>query len=538
MHKIYLGSEIMGFVTKNREQMSLIGYSLDDFVEQNAKCRFVVQLVSELNLEAMYSDYSEQGNDAFDPEIMLATWFYGYSEGETSTRKLEQRCQRDLHFIYVSANLRPDHSSLSRFRKRHLNLLTNYFIQIVRLAKEKELAEFKSIAMDGSKIQASASARKSKDSDTLSSYLKAVRKDIAEYMEKCELAENEGADDREEIREKIGHLQRKEKTLLERKAHLAKRKEGIKPEYRERHKINIVEPDALMMDKVNGRKKAPAYNAQISVDTESQLICGNDVVQDRNDHNQFSAQYENVENNLGAEVDREYTTDAGYHSLEQLEYIEENKIKATVVDPYPENRSHTNNVNTVNNPEEILKEKEKFQRADFVFNREGDYYECPAGKKLSFERRYSRSGWRGRTYKAADCRRCSYREKCLPSNNRSGVRRIHRDDREIYAEKMLEKLQSEQSKEKLKIRMTTVEPAFGNIKENLGFRRFRLSGLSQVQGEFNLMCIAHNINKMYILLATILPLLAAYQYLKDQIIVRYKDLLVYLHKNNQMQVIK
>ena len=76
----------MGFVTKNREQMSFIGYSLDDFVEQNAKCRFVVHLVSELDLDALYRDYSEQGNDAFDPEIMLATWFYGYSEGETSTR--------------------------------------------------------------------------------------------------------------------------------------------------------------------------------------------------------------------------------------------------------------------------------------------------------------------------------------------------------------------------------------------------------------------------------------------------------------------
>jgi gas vesicle protein len=89
---------------------------------------------------------------------------------------------------------------------------------MVRLAKEKKLTEFKSIAMDGSKIQASACGKKSKDSDTLSRYLKAVRKDIAEYMEKCELAENEGADDLEEIREKIGQLHKREKTLLERKA--------------------------------------------------------------------------------------------------------------------------------------------------------------------------------------------------------------------------------------------------------------------------------------------------------------------------------
>lgn len=83
--------------------------------------------------------------------------------------------------------------------------------------------------------------------------------------------------------------------------------------------------------------------------------------------------------------------------------------------------------------------------------------------------------------------------------------------------------------------MTTVEPAIGNIKENLGFRRFRLRGLSQVQGEFNLMCIAHNINKMYILLGTILPLFAVYQCFKKQIIFQYKDLLVQIYRNNQIQ---
>jgi len=117
----------MGFITKDRKQLNLIGYCLDDFVEQKAKCRFVVQLVSELNLQALYDQYSDQGNDAFDPEIMLATWFFAYSEGVTSTRKLEGRCKRDLHFIYISANLQPDHSSLSRFRKRHLELICQGF---------------------------------------------------------------------------------------------------------------------------------------------------------------------------------------------------------------------------------------------------------------------------------------------------------------------------------------------------------------------------------------------------------------------------
>ena len=111
----------MGFITTDRNQMHLLGYCLDDFVSTDAKCRFIAKIVSQLDLGKLYDDYSTQGNDAFEPSLMLATWFYAYSEGITSTRKVEAGCKRDLHFIYISGNLQPDHSSLSRFRKRHLN---------------------------------------------------------------------------------------------------------------------------------------------------------------------------------------------------------------------------------------------------------------------------------------------------------------------------------------------------------------------------------------------------------------------------------
>lgn len=488
----------MGFITNNREQISFIGYSLDDFVSQGAKCRFIVELVSELDLRTLYEQYSDQGNDAFDPAAMLAAWFFAYSEGVTSTRKLEARCQRDLHYIYVSANLRPDHSSLSRFRKKHLQLLAEYFLQIVQLAMGRGIADFKSIAMDGSKIQASSSPKRSKDTESLSRYLSEIRKDIAEYMQHCDLwDENDDISALEAVREKVSRLQQLEKTLTERHEQLQNRKGELKAEYRDAHKINITEPDAIMMDKVNGKKKVPAYNAQISIDTETHLICANDVVQDRNDQNQFSKQHEKVEHTVGADTERAYIADAGYHSLEQLEYIESNQINAVVADPHPENRSINGTCGGDENPKEKLKEKERFDRSDFTFHSEGDFYECPAGEKLRFERRYNRSGWKGKTHKTDNCSNCTYRTKCLPANNKSGVRRIHRDDREIYAEKMYEKLQSNHAKERLKIRSTTVEPILGNIKENLGFRRFRLRGLQQVRGEFNLMCIAHNINKLY-----------------------------------------
>ena len=84
----------MGFIFYDRNQINMLGYCLDDFVSTEAKCRFVVALVSHLDLSALYSQYSPKGADAFDPSLMLATWFFSYSEGETSTRKLEDKCKR------------------------------------------------------------------------------------------------------------------------------------------------------------------------------------------------------------------------------------------------------------------------------------------------------------------------------------------------------------------------------------------------------------------------------------------------------------
>ena len=66
----------MGFIAANRNQMGLFGYSLDDFVPAEAKCRFVVKIVQELDLSHLYADYSPQGGDAYDPATLLATWFF------------------------------------------------------------------------------------------------------------------------------------------------------------------------------------------------------------------------------------------------------------------------------------------------------------------------------------------------------------------------------------------------------------------------------------------------------------------------------
>ena len=238
----------------------------------------------------------------------MATWFLAYSEGQTSTRKLERQCQRDLHYIYTSANLKPDHTSLSRFRKRHLERLPGYFVQIIQMAVERGVSDFRLISIDGSKFQAGCSSRKSRDAEALEAELKAIRKRIAEYFNRCELLDEEPSapEDLAELREKIESLQQLERTLQERQQELEDRRAQLQSKDRKKHRINVVEPDARSMTLVNGKPGVPGYNAQLSVDTQSQLIVAADITDERTDQKQFSAQHQQAEENLGSEKDRKY----------------------------------------------------------------------------------------------------------------------------------------------------------------------------------------------------------------------------------------
>ena len=490
----------MGFITPQRERLQSI--ALDELIAQDAKCRFVVDLVERLDLQSLYARYSTQGGDAFDPKTMLATWFFAYSEGVASTRKLEQRCQRDLHFIYVSGNLRPDHTSLSRFRKGHLDLMADYFVELVHMAQQQACSDFSEIAIDGTKIQAAASAKKSKDTEALARYLRAVRHRIDEYMERAqELEANDEDDDEaaaeaalEQTRHELSRLQELETRLLERQEQLEARKQTIKAEYRQGHQINLTDPEACYQ---TGSCRV-GYNAQVGVDTKTQLIVSCDVVQDRNDKQQFIAQYQQVERNLGADPARAYDLDSGYHTLETLAYIDHHGIDAVVADPTPEHRSGNPEKGPPATVAALEAGGKRLLRSAFVYDAEADCYHCPAGEQLVFVGKRKQKRRIQRLYRASGCLVCSLKALCV--KNALGLRQIYRDEQEALAEQMSRRLEQTEARARLKRRRETVEPAIGNVKSNLGFRRFSLHSLAQVRGEFTLMCIGHNLNKLYRLL--------------------------------------
>ncbi len=477
----------MGFIFANRTQGRLFGYSLEEFVSPKAKARHIVAWTGRLDLIELYSDYSPQGGDAYDPRILLSTWFFAYSEGITSTRKLETLCKRDMHFIYVSANLQPDHTSLSRFRKRHAARLPDLFVQIVRLAAADGVGDFGRIAIDGTKIEARASSRQNRTSEKLSEELQSVRRRIAEYLQDCELLdETDGSESVEEVQRRIEQLRALEQKLLARQEAVEARKATLQAKDRAKHRINLTDPEARNMNAINGKPAAPGFNAQLGVDTNTGMIVGEDVTDAPTDQQQFSRQHRKIEDNLPQNPQRTYVADAGYNSLEQLEYIEEAQVDAVLADPRPEHRDGGGPASG-----------NRYTRSAFRYDSESDSYSCPGGHELTHWYTDHYKCHPQRVYRCRACGECLHRTRCLAPNAKRVQRTVWRDVREPLAEAMAAKSRTERGKCELAIRSQTVEPAIGNLKSNLGFRRFCLHGLLGVRAEFALMCIAHNLNRLF-----------------------------------------
>ena len=145
------------FKAVDRETIYLFPPSVQDWLPERHLARFVVDVVSKLDLHELKMPYTGVGSEAFNPEMLLALLFYGYATGVFSSRKLEQASYDSIAFRYIAANTHPDHDTIANFRQRFLEQLKPLFLQILLLAKALGFWQLGKISLDGTKIQANAS---------------------------------------------------------------------------------------------------------------------------------------------------------------------------------------------------------------------------------------------------------------------------------------------------------------------------------------------------------------------------------------------
>jgi transposase len=141
-----------------------------DWLHEGHLAFFVSDVVDSLDLSPMYDSYerdSPRGNPPYHPAMMVKLWVYGYCDGERSSHRIEKLTRENAAYRYLSGEQHPDHNSLARFRRRHLEVLSDLFPQVVRLAMEAGLVSLEHVAIDGSKVLANASKHKAMSYDRM-----------------------------------------------------------------------------------------------------------------------------------------------------------------------------------------------------------------------------------------------------------------------------------------------------------------------------------------------------------------------------------
>jgi transposase len=434
-----------------------IQISLGEAIPANHLARFVVDMVAQLDLSAIYKRYGVRGGEAIAPEALLALIFYGYSTGRFSSRKIERATYEDLGFRFVAGGLHPDHDTIANFRKTFLPELEGLFVQILLLAQLSGVLKVGNLSLDGSKIHADASKSKAVSYGRLKELETTLREEVARLFEMGEQADQgdvelpEGLVIQDEIafrRERLENLA-KAKAVLDARA--KERYEADKAEYdakmkereakaRKRHQkprgkapkppeegpsdkdqYNFTDPDSRIMKNSTNNGYDQHYNAQVAVTQDSMLIVATSLSNHPNDKQEAEPTLDALPTELG--LPDGVAMDNGYFSASNIEATEERGIEPYIATGREAHYKHV---------EDLL------------------------GK--------------------------------LPAEPPSDA---------SPKEKMAYKLATEIGKEIYRLRKCTVEPVIGIIKEILGFRQFSLRGLKNVAGEWCLVCLAFNLKRMH-----------------------------------------
>jgi transposase len=119
------------FKTADYEKTLDLQISLRDVLPSDHLARFIVDVIAQLDLSKIYSQYSDQGAPPYAPEVMLGLLFYGYATGVFSSRKIEKATHEVIPFRFIAGDMHPDHDTIAHFRRQFLAELKELFVQIL-----------------------------------------------------------------------------------------------------------------------------------------------------------------------------------------------------------------------------------------------------------------------------------------------------------------------------------------------------------------------------------------------------------------------
>jgi len=459
------------FKPVNKSQLFILPPSIEDFIPEGHLARAIDEIVEALDTKTIEDKYHFRGQKSYHPKILIKALIYGYSTGVFSGRKIAMKCENDTAFMYLTAMYRPDFRTINDFRKDYIGQFKSYFIDVVKVCQKLGMAKVGAISIDGTKISANASIKKTKDKVGYEKWLKALDEQINNILLQVEQTE---AQEDKTLGKKRGDEMPKE---LQKKQRLkAKIQQALIQLKDDEETVNLTDADAKKI-KSKGLIKCN-YNCQGAV-SEDGIIVAAYVSNAASDKEQLLPVIKQAEANTGQEI-KVILADSGYASFDNYEDLEKQDRKGYIPDQDYEKKE--------------LSDK-PYHKSNFIYNPTNDTYCCPQKQVLLFDRIYKNKKRKrqSKIYKGTTCDKCPVKALCTKGKART----IELELREALKEQMRKRLDSPEGKAKYKTRMSTIEPVWGNLKFNKGFQSFRLRGKEKANTEFILLCIAHNIDKIH-----------------------------------------
>jgi len=456
-----------------RGQGTLLPELLDDYVAENNPVRVVDVFVDELDLGKLGFDGvqpAKTGRPAYHPAVLLKLYIYGYLNRIQSSRRLEREAQRNVELMWLMRRLTPDFKTIANFRKDNGKAIRNVCRQFVVLCQQLDLFADAVVAIDGSKFKAVNSSDRNFTQAKLKRRMEEIEANIGRYLADLDTA------DRQEPAAKQARSARLNDKIAAMKSQMAALKEiEARLEATGETQISLTDPDARsMMTRGSG---IVGYNVQTAVDAKHHLIVEHEVTNIGSDRDQLSAMARKARTAIGADS-LTAIADRGYFKGEEILACKQAGIAVLVP------ATKTSNA----------KADGRFDKADFVYDRDKDEYRCPADQSLIWRFAGVEKGMTLNRYWSSNCKGCTLKDKCTPSQQRRVTRWEHQD--------VLDDMQTrlEQSVDAMRIRRCSVEHPFGTIKSWMGATHFLTKGLERVKTEMSLHVLAYNFKRLITLL--------------------------------------
>ena len=326
------------FRTYDQDTLLLMPPSIRDWVDPDGLPAFIDALVGELDLSPFLAAHDEpRGMPPYHPAMMLKVLLYGYAIGVRSSRKLEGRLGSDVGFMFLAVGARPAHEAISEFRRRHLAALEALFLDSLLLCQGAGLVKLGRVALDGTKVKASASKHKAMSYGRMDEREAALAAEVARILDEAEAidrAEDElygdtrGDEMPPQLRTREGQLRklREARAALEAGARDRSGDPDAVPEPKAQR--DFTDPDSrIMLSKPDGF--VYGYDAQAVVDEAHQVIVATALTTEATDTGSLPDLVDQVERNTGRRPKR-LLADAGYQSNDNLEHLEDQGIDAYV----------------------------------------------------------------------------------------------------------------------------------------------------------------------------------------------------------------